>query len=140
MSNFRNIILIGLFSFPITVILSQTYVDSITIVTKFGLYYSKNGKTLSAGKLVNAVKSNPEAYRILKQAKDSHDLGSVMGSIGGFMAGYAIGASLGKKSLDKRTLIFGGTLILFSIPFSTGFNTKAYKAVKIYNEGLRHPQ
>ncbi|MGB4847057.1 MAG: hypothetical protein WBP41_04015 [Saprospiraceae bacterium] len=137
MISYKIIILICLFSCPISVVLSQTFVDSITIVTKYGLYFTKNGRPLSGGKLVSAVRSNPEAYRILKRAKDSRDLGTIMGTIGGFVVGYTIGASLGQKPLDKRTLIYGGTLVLFSIPFSTGFPAKALKAVKIYNAGIR---
>ncbi|MGB3075881.1 MAG: hypothetical protein WBB36_11200 [Chitinophagales bacterium] len=137
MTRYKIIVLIGLFSFPTRVVLSQTNVDSITIVSKYSLYFLKNGKRLSPGKLVTAVKSNPEAYAILKHAKDSRDIGMILGCIGGFMVGYTVGVSFGERKLDKLDLAAGGALVLFSIPFSIGFSAKSYKAVKIYNAGIK---
>ena len=140
MINFRILLLLFILVCPLSLIFSQTYVDSITIVNKYGLYFSKNGKRLTPAKLVTAVKSNPEAYKIMKNAQESRDLGTIMGSIGSFVAGYAVGRSLGPRTLDKRTLIFGSALVLVSIPFSSGFSAKTLKAVKIYNAGLRDTQ
>jgi hypothetical protein len=115
-------------------------VDSIKIVQNYSLKFYKNGRRLTASQLLNAIKSNKEAYSLMKNAKDKRDIGVIMGSIGGFMVGYSLGASLGEGKLDKISLGLGGSLVLLSIPFSSGYTVKTFKAVKIYNNGLRTSQ
>ena len=118
---------------------SQTSADTIQIVRISGLRFIQNGKNLKPGELLAIMKPNPEAYNVMKKAKGSRDIGTVLGSVGGFMFGWSLGGLIGGGKIDTKTLIFGGALAIISIPFGSSYNSNAIKAAKIYNEGLFTP-
>jgi len=118
---------------------SQTSTDSIQIVRKNGLKFSQHGKILKPAELLTIMKPNSEAYTIMKKAKGSRDIGTIIGSVGGFMVGWSIGGLIGKGEIDTKLLIAGGALVIASIPFGSSYNSNATKAVNIYNDGLSNP-
>src|SRR5688572_9654367 len=118
---------------------SQSSTDSIQIVRKNGLKFSQHGKILKPAELLTIMKPNSEAYTIMKKAKGSRDIGTIIGSVGGFMVGWSIGGLIGKGEIDTKLLIAGGALVIASIPFGSSYNSNATKAVNTYNDGLSNP-
>lgn len=53
------------------------------------------------------------------------------------MVGYPIGTAIGGGDPNWLLAGIGASLIVFSIPLSQSFNTKAKQAIDTYNRGLQ---
>ena len=118
---------------------SQT-ADSIQIRRKSQLSFIHGGQMVKPGQVLRIIKSNKEAYALMKKANGSRAVGSVVGSIGGFMVGYTLGSAIGGGKISTPVLLAGGALIGISLPFGSSFKKNATKAVDVYNQGLRTPR
>lgn len=111
--------------------------DTIQIKYNYGTKFYYQGKIQRPNKVLTLLESNPAAYKQMRRAIGSRTFGDILGGVGGFMVGYTLGNSIGRKKLDKRTLIYGGVLVAISLPLSFSYNKASVKAVRMYNEGLR---
>lgn len=101
-----------------------------------GWKYSQEGRQLSMNELVNTMKSNQEAYDLIKKAKSNTTLASVFGGLGGALVGWPLGTALGGGDPNWVLAGVGAGLIVIGIPISVGANKKAKEAVGLYNASL----
>jgi hypothetical protein len=131
--NIILIILISSFNFA----MGQTN-DSITMKKVVGGYHFFLGEErLTVNQLVKAMKTNNEAYSLVKSAQSNNTIASVIGGVGGFMVGWTLGTALGGGEPNWAVAGVGAGLIVVSIPISHSFNKKVKKAVETYNRGFQ---
>lgn len=131
-----NIILIVIIS-SFNLAMGQTN-DSITMKKVVGGYQFFQGEErLTVNKLVKAMKTNNEAYSLVKSAQSNNTIASVIGGVGGFMLGWNLGTALGGGEPNWAVAGVGAGLIVVSIPISHSFNKKVKKAVETYNRGFQ---
>jgi hypothetical protein len=131
--NIILIILISSFNFA----MGQTN-DSITMKKVVGGYHFFQGEErLTVNQLVKAMKTNNEAYSLVKSAQSNNTIASVIGGVGGFMVGWTLGTALGGGEPNWAVAGVGAGLIVVSIPISHSFNKKVKKAVETYNRGFQ---
>lgn len=131
-----NIILIVIIS-SFNLAMGQTN-DSITMKKVVGGYQFFQGEErLTVNQLVKTMKTNSEAYSLVKSAQSNNTVASVIGGIGGFMVGWNLGTALGGGEPNWGVAGIGAGLIVVSIPISLSFNKKVKKAVETYNRGFQ---
>lgn len=103
----------------------------------FGGYkYTQNGKQLNLKNLSNAVKGNPEAYKLVNTARTSNGISTFFGAVGGGLIGWQTGKAITGGDFEKEDWIMLGIGVGFisvGVPFAFSANKKANKAVEIYN-------
>lgn len=103
----------------------------------FGGYkYSQNGNHISMKNMVNLMKDNAEALKLIKKAKSNTTIATVLGGIGGGLIGFPIGTAIGGGDANWTLAGVGAGLIIIAIPIASGANKKANKAVDLYNSSL----
>lgn len=134
----RVAIILTLLVASISFTFGQSGTDPITLKKVTGGYqFFQADKMLTANQLVNAVKSNEQAYTIIKTAKSSYSFASVLGFAGGALVGWPLGTAMGGGEPEWAMAGLGAGLILIAIPISQNFNKKAKEAVDLYNGGLK---
>lgn len=112
--------------------------DSITSKKVFGGYqYFQDGKMLTLPQLTNLMKTNTEAYKLVKSAIVTNGFLSVLSYAGGFCIGYPIGQALGGGEPVWELAAVGAGLIAVAIPIANGVTKKMNNAVEVYNRGVR---
>ncbi len=130
-----KLILIGILLFTQVQVNGQIQNDSIKIINHFGLFHYKD-KNISYKTLFSITKSNPEAYKELKTARNEFFMGILYSAMTG-----ALIATLGyhlENNHTKWNLIGGGVSLMVLVPFTITFNRHTRNAVAIYNNGLKH--
>jgi hypothetical protein len=116
----------------------QNNTDTISMKKGQGAYQFYMGESrLTISQLIITIKPNELAYKQIKSAQASYTMGQVLGYAGGFIIGYQLGSALWSSKVNWRMAGLGAGLIVFSIPISQGFNTKARQAIGTYNSGLQ---
>jgi hypothetical protein len=134
----RTAIIMTLLAVSLSFTYGQTVSDSISTKKVFGGYkFNQGGTSLNLNQLVNAMKSNEQAYSQIKSAQSTYTLASVFGFAGGFMVGWPIGTAIGGGEPNWTLAGIGAGLIVISIPISQKFNKQAKQAVDTYNSGLQ---
>lgn len=87
--------------------------------------------------LVNILRSDAEAYPVIKKAKANNTLGSVFGGVGGFCVGWPLGTAIAGGEPEWGMLAIGGVCVAIGIPLSISAGKKANEAVSIYNSNLQ---
>lgn len=121
------------------ILCAATFAHAQKIESKkmFGGYkYTQNGKTLTMGNLVSTMKTNPEAYRLIKKANTNQIVATIIGAAGGGLTGWPLGAAVGGGDPNWALAGIGAGLVAVSIPFATTSNKKAREAVEVYNSSL----
>lgn len=109
----------------------------IEMVKVFGGYkYSQEGKTLSMGKLVKTMESNPDAHVLIKKAQNNNILATMLGATGGVLVGYPIGTTLGGGKTNWLMVGIGAGLVIVGIPITSGAKKNTKKAIELYNASL----
>lgn len=112
--------------------------DSITTEKKFGGYqFYQNEKELNMNNLLNTLRSNEEAYNLIKSAQTNNILAQILAGIGGYMIGYPVGTAIGGGDPNWTLAGIGAGVIVVAIPVIQRSNNQAKKAVDIYNEKYR---
>lgn len=118
---------------------AMTICNAQKIETKkvFGGYkYTLEGKNMTMNNLVNVMKSNPEALKLIKKARSNNVIASILGGAGGALIGFPLGAAVAGGEANWTLVGIGAGLVAVSIPISTGVNKTTKKAVELYNSSL----
>ncbi|MEQ8471956.1 MAG: hypothetical protein RIC35_12265 [Marinoscillum sp.] len=102
-----------------------------------GYQFYQEEKRLGVKQLLEAVRSNYQAYQQIQSAQSIHSLAVILSSAGGFMVGWPIGTAVGGGDPNWKLAAVGAGFLAASIPISLTFNKKVRKAVNIYNSGLQ---
>jgi hypothetical protein len=129
----KKIIAIGIFLSTLLSANGQIEKDSIQISNNFGSFKYKD-KKISYYELFTIVKTNQDAYKELKTARNKLFLGILYSSMAGALI-TTIGNEYGNSN-TKWILIGGGVSLIAVIPFTIAFNKRTKNAVAIYNNGL----
>lgn len=104
----------------------------------FGGYkYSQKCNTMTMKDLVNTMKSNQQAFQLIKKAQSNNTLASIIGFAGGGLIGWPIGTALGGGDANWALAGIGAGLVAVAIPLSSGVNKNAKAAVELYNASLK---
>ncbi len=101
-----------------------------------GHQFLQNGKSLKFSEMESMMKSNTEAYQLIKSAKTNNGMAMVLGGVGGALIGWPLGTAMGGGEPNWTLAGIGAGLVVVSIPISSKANKKALKAVAIYNANL----
>lgn len=103
----------------------------------FGGYkFTQYGKKMTMSDLARTMESNQQAYAFIKKAQTNNTFATIFGFAGGGLVGYQIGTALGGGEPNWAIAGVGAGLIVAGIPFTSGANKNARKALETYNEGL----
>ncbi|KGL62033.1 hypothetical protein [Polaribacter sp. Hel1_85] len=116
---------------------SSINAQKIEMKKSFGenMFY-QNDKKLKPSQLTELLKSNTEAFDLMKSAKSNYTWATVLGGAGGALVGFPIGTAIGGGDAKWELAGAGAALILVAIPILNNYNKKAKKAVEIYNNGI----
>ena len=117
-----------------SIISNDSIPDTISLVNN---HYSYEGSYVTYKQLGPIMKDNPEASRLLKDAKSSKVASGVFSFAGGFFLGYAVANSLIKKKVNYGLGGVGLSLIIVSIPFESGARKSTSDAVMVFNAGQK---
>ncbi|MCJ8163738.1 hypothetical protein MKJ04_02725 [Pontibacter sp. E15-1] len=116
---------------------SQSVSKRIDIEKVFaGHRFSQDGHKLSADEMVMLMRENKEAYAIMRAAKSTSTIASILGGAGGFLIGYPVGSHIAGGEPNWAMAGIGAGLFVVSIPISIKFNRLSKNAVDLYNAGL----
>ena len=110
----------------------------MTVKKAMGAVFTQYGKALKVRQLLEITQSNPEAFKVMKQAKSNFDVGYAFSFAGGALVGWTLGTALGGGEPNWAVAGVGAGLIGVSIPFSSAYAKHARNAVRIYNDKLNH--
>lgn len=100
-----------------------------------GATFAHNGESLKLNQVLEVMKPNPEAYKLMRSAKSSYDFSSFLGFTGGALIGWPLGTAVGGGDPNWALAGIGAGLILVAIPITSGFKKKASEAVSAFNQG-----
>ena len=121
----------------ITFIFGQFATEFISIEKGFGgNKFYQAGQRINVNQLVNTLELNEEAYRLIKSAKPTYTLATILGGAGGFMLGWPLGGVIAGGEPNWSLVGIGAGLIAISIPLADSFNKKANQAVRLFNSEL----
>lgn len=116
---------------------SSTQTDSISFSAKgLGYGYMYNNRVLDLGSLETILSSNTAAYEMLRKAKSSSVIISILSYTGGFLIGYPLGTMLRGDNPNWTMALIGCGLIAIDLPIVASAEKKLLNAVKIYNSGI----
>lgn len=116
---------------------AQTTSDSVYVARGFlGYKYYQNEMRINFNQLPLAMEENGEAYNLIKKAKSSYTLATVLGGTGGFLLGWQLGTALFGGNPNWALAGVGGALIIVSIPFNSKAINLSFEAIDIFNSGL----
>ena len=103
----------------------------------FGGYkFSQNGNQLAMKDLVKTMKSNQQAFKLIKKAQLNNTLASITGFIGGGLIGWTIGTAIVGGDTNWSLAGIGAGIVVIGIPISLNSDKKAKQAVELYNSSL----
>lgn len=116
-----------------------TYGQQIEARKVFGGYkYRQYDKPLGTGKMVKAMKDEPEALRLVKSARKIEWVNTLFLCAGGSLYGDVLyNASIG-NGLNLRTLGLGTGFLAIGFWLGAVEDRKKVKAVNIYNSNLTY--
>lgn len=137
----RRISLIGMFLiFCLSLTFGQTATDSISMEKGFwGYEFHQNGEKLTNSQLKRTIKPNKLAYKKIKTARSSLELGAVIQFTGGYMIGWPIGTAISGEEANWALAGIGLGLALVSIPITQSAVKKAQAAIDLFNAGMVVP-
>jgi len=103
----------------------------------FGGYkITQNGNQMTMKSLVKTMESNQEAFDLIKKAKSSNTIASILAFSGGGLIGWPLGTALGGGKANWALAGIGAGLVAITIPISSGINKKLKQSVELYNSSL----
>ncbi|HEY3405176.1 MAG TPA: hypothetical protein VGK59_17450 [Ohtaekwangia sp.] len=130
----KKIILSFIFCAVLTSAFSQSTEGNIEMHKSFwGVTFKQDGRQLRPRQVLDIMKDNPEAYAEFKKAKTNYDAGSAFAFVGGFLIGWPLGTAIGGGDPEWGLAAAGAGVLLFTIPFNSGFKKHARNAITIYN-------
>lgn len=111
--------------------------QKIDIEKVFGGHkYTQNNELKSLGDLADIMKSNTNAFELMKKGRTQRSLSAVLGFAGGGLIGWPLGTALGGGEANWTLAGIGAGLIVIGIPISSSANKKINQAVELYNASL----
>ena len=116
---------------------SNVNAQKIELKKYFGenLFY-QNGEKLTSRQLTAVLKSNSDAFNLMKSAKSNYTWATILGVSGGALVGFPIGTVVGGGDPKWELAGAGAALILVAIPILNNYNKKSKAAVELYNADL----
>jgi hypothetical protein len=112
--------------------------DSIVIKTNFAGYRVFQGhNSINLKQLVNTMKPNEQAYKMIKSARSTYTIATILNYAGGFMIGWTLGMYMVGEEPDWGIAGVGVGLAAVSIPIIIRSNKKAKQAINVYNSQFR---
>lgn len=103
----------------------------------FGGYkYSLNGSQMTIKDLVKTMKSNSQAFNLIKKAQSNNIISSILGYAGGGLIGFPIGSAISGGDANWTLAGIGAGLVAIGIPISSNVNKKTKQAIDLYNSSL----
>lgn len=101
-----------------------------------GYQFSQNGKILNTRQMVRIMEPNQLAYPMMKKARSTTTIASIIGFAGGGAMGYSLGGAIGGGKVNWPLLGIGAGIIGLGIPISINAKNQARRAVQQYNSSL----
>lgn len=101
-----------------------------------GYKYTHNDELISIGDLASIMKSNTNAFELIKKGRTNRSLSGVLGFVGGGLVGWPLGTAIAGGKENWTLAGIGAGLIIVSIPISLSSNKKINQAVELYNASL----
>lgn len=132
----RTNLILFLIIFVLNGLLAQK--DTITAIRFPGGYrFEVNRTTVTINKMIDMMKDNPEAYKAMRHAKSSNNVGNLLGYTGGFLIGFPFGYAITGGEAPWVMAGVGAILVGFSLPIMKTAKKQALKAVEEYNKEIR---
>ena len=130
----RRLTFISLF---LTLSISNLYSQEIQLKkTFFGYKFVQNNETIKMNQVYKSMKSNNQAYKLMKKAKSNNTISGIIGFVGGGMMGWPIGRSFAGEKFNWTLFGIGAGIAAISIPISGKSIKDTKKAIDIYNSSL----
>jgi hypothetical protein len=135
--NIHKFILGGLLLLAASVASGQSENDSIEIKKVFlGTDFSQNGRHLNIKQLLDITKSNPEAYREMKVARNNFVTAGVLAGASAILILWPIVTKPSDGDINWTPAAIGAVVYITSIPFINSYLNHTKRAVNIYNSGI----
>jgi len=111
--------------------------DFITLKKSFfGYKFYMNGRAYPIDQIADLMKTNNEAYQLIRATRSNNTVSGIVGFIGGALMGWPIGRALGGEEMNWKIFALGAAITGVSIPISISAANKAKQAVKVWNSSL----
>jgi hypothetical protein len=115
---------------------AQTSHDTITIDKK-GTTFKVNDEVLARDELVYLLLDNNKAYKHFKKSQSNAFVANTFALVGGALIGWPIGNAVGGGSPKWEMAIAGAGFIALGIPFASLSKKHRFKAIQLYNDGIK---
>jgi len=130
-------ILVFILFMGFTCIKAQTPSDSIFVNKNFwGSKFFQKDTRINFNQLPYIMEDDQEAYRLIKKAKNTNVISSIISGTGGFLIGWQLVTALVGGEANWAMVAIGGGLIAVSIPIYSKSYKQSLQAVEMYNAGL----
>jgi hypothetical protein len=124
----------------VSAVSGQSSADSIKIrKTTFGITYTMDNKDLSIRQLIQVSRSNPDAYREMKIARNHFIAAGGLSLTGAVLIIWPVMASTPGQDVKWVPMAVGAGLFVVCLPELITFRKHAEQAVSLYNSGLSKP-
>ena len=116
----------------------DSIIDTVQIINKERgkIELLHKGENLTFDQLYKLTSSNPEAYAMMKKAKNNIGGAKAIGYAGGFLIGYTLGVAMFGDDPPWVAAAIGAGVLMFAIPLGKSYRKNLVEAVDIYNKGL----
>lgn len=116
---------------------AQTPSDSVFVHKNFGVYkFFQKDARLNFNQLPYIMEDDQEAYHLIKKAKNTNVVSSIISGTGVFLIGWQLATVLIGGEANWTMAAIGGGLVVISIPIYSKSYKQSLQAVNIYNAGL----
>jgi hypothetical protein len=98
-----------------------------------GYKYTLNNEPLTLDKMSNIMQDNPTSVELIKKAKSTTGLITILGYVGGFLIGYPLGTAMRGGEANWSLAAIGCGFIAVAIPIASAADKNLLKAVQTYN-------
>ena len=120
----------------ITTAYGQNVNDSIlTVTTMLGVVYRQNDKDLSVKNLMDITRSNPDAFREMKTARNNYITAGALAATGSVLIIWPVMTQTPNGHFNWISMAVGAGVYLVALPCVFSYKKHVEKAVNIYNTG-----
>ena len=138
----RIVLLFALVIVAITSSFAQTQDTIIEVKNGAKITYLISGETLSGKKVLDKMKSCPDAYKEMKRYRTNKTFGTLFALTGGVIVGLSLGGRMPRRNPKDDTIWviagFGATIVASGIPFYIAAPMRRRRAIKLYNNHILH--
>jgi hypothetical protein len=117
------------------------FCTNVFALQKDTMFISKNKFVLSGVEMnfkqaLEVMQDVPEAYQLMKKARNNNAIASAFGFITGFSIGVPLGQALGGGEPEWGIAVIGGGALIVAIPFMIKTKKLSKFAVRKYNQEI----